>query len=354
MAWWLLLSWALAAPVSLPESADPDAWRDVLQLVGLSIADDAGEEGVHIHPHEGRWDLVVRWNGGERRATVEVPTSLAQREDVAQLAASLVRALDAPTLPGLPELPAVPPLPTPRPVPEPRVVPVQPPPAPEPVPAPQPEAVSPPEPAVEPDPEPVVEVAPEPAVEPAPVPPAVGPSADVAEPPPSSPSRWSVSGWAGAGLGLRSTVQPAALGHGWIGVARGAWQVGAGLEATAPAGLVRLSVDRRVAEVSPSLGAWVVGWGAVGVGPVVQYSLRSFRGDGLVEQAEVPVVAGSLWGAIKGVPLRAELRVARDLRPVELFVDGVREQVFEPWGVALMVSAYGRPGGRRASGTSPR
>ena len=128
--WWsMLMSWALAAPVELPAGEDPADWAEVFTLVGLELTDEPAERGVRMEPVGDRWRVEVIGTG--REALVAPPHTRSDREDIAQLAASLWAAsADPGPLPSLPELPA---LPDPSVAPPPVVAP-----APEPEPAPAP------------------------------------------------------------------------------------------------------------------------------------------------------------------------------------------------------------------------
>ncbi|MFH1467195.1 MAG: hypothetical protein ABIO70_22615, partial [Pseudomonadota bacterium] len=97
LCWLLLPPPALAVPVSLPPGEDPTVWGAVLERAGLGLAAPEGA-GVRLEVAGDGWSLWVRdTTGVERRVQVPVPTDEAAREDLAWLAASLLRPLRAPS-----------------------------------------------------------------------------------------------------------------------------------------------------------------------------------------------------------------------------------------------------------------
>lgn len=347
MAWWLLLSWAWATPVALPAGADAAQWHDVLALVGLEPG-AVDDDGVRLVAGASAWTVEVRWEGRVRRADVPPPVTRADREDVAQLAASLLRGLEAPALPGLPELPELPPAPAPA--------------APRPAPAPR---ARPPAPALPPE----VARAPWPELLPAvasgvargldlhavALPAAEAVVVSVPEPASGPAAGWAF--WGGPGLDLRSTVQPAVAGQAWGGWARGPLTVALGAEGVAPAALTRLSVERRVGSLQGGGGLWLASQRLgprLGLGALGLMAWRPFEGVGADGGVAVPVAALEAVVELPGSGLRGAIRVARDLRVTELYVDAVREQVFEPWNVGLWVDLVVRSGGDRASDAGVR
>jgi len=382
--WWsMLMSWALAAPVELPAGEDPADWAEVFTLVGLELTDEPAERGVRMEPVGDRWRVEVIGTG--REALVAPPHTRSDREDIAQLAASLWAAsADPGPLPSLPELPALPdpsvaPPPVVAPAPEPELVPV--PPVPQPSVEPE-EAPGPPAPVAEPTPAPsAAEPPPEPVPEPSPpsgpvadgppAAPVVGPTASprigpdpldipprglVSEAPPGRlashpPSPWRA--WASLGLALRSTVRPSAALDAWGAAQLGPVLVGVGGLARSPSMLTRLTVERQTSDVGGAVGVWAAGR-AGGMGLVAGGAARSFYEAGLQSTVGVPQVGASVWMAPFPAPVRVELRVTRDLRTVELYVDDVREQVYEPWGVSLSVGVLARPPARGRAKQRPR
>ncbi len=172
-------AWAGApAPptVQLPAGEPVELWRAPLSLAGLSPGD--GRPGVEILAQGDRW-LILAWDdaGVARAAEVARPSTPRAREDLAMLAASLLRQVSAPpvTAQSLPvaSLPPPPP-PPPRPEPSrapPAVVRADPAPVAEPAPAvpPPPEAPAAPAPAA-PAPEAPAPPPPPPELAPAPAP----------------------------------------------------------------------------------------------------------------------------------------------------------------------------------------
>ncbi len=366
MTW--MLAVALGHPVRLPSGEDLEAWSSVLELVGL--------EATELEPNEGTWVSVTAvgegWqlravdsDGDVHQASVQAPTTSADREAVAQLAASLVRALDTPSLPPLPPLPALPepdlrpqpemvvspraPGPRPAPAPTPLVSPQAPTPlvspqasTPRPAPAPTlvlPDSGGPPTPEVVP----AGEARDEPSSiaspplggavpELAPVAPSE-PAARIDEPPAGGLVPFA---WGSVALHMRPSVLPAVAAGVWGGV-EGTWgRLGAGVEGTAPAALTGLDVEARVQRTS----AWLGGWGRLGpveVGGVGGGQLHRYVDGAGVDGVAVPTVGLSV-AAFPVRALRLEARVHRDLRAVEVFVGEDRVQVAEPWSVELGVA----------------
>ncbi len=113
MTWLLLVAAAFGAPIALPRGESPTAWASALQRAGLEPGNPGSGEGVRVVVLSGGWELLVRdEHGEERRITVPVPRTDAEREEVAALAASLLH--PAPEISSLP-LPSLPPLPPPTP-----------------------------------------------------------------------------------------------------------------------------------------------------------------------------------------------------------------------------------------------
>jgi len=358
MTW--LLAVALGHPVRLPSGEDPEAWSSVLELVGLEAATSEPTQGtwVSVTVVGSGWQLRAADSDGDvRQASVSAPTTSADREAVAQLAASLVRALEAPALPPLPPLPTlpeppavvVPHTPAPRSVAAPTVpAPSEPAPA-SAVPDAEPEVLEPARPASDERLPPEVAPVDAPTVAPSSTSPPAPREDFVPEPAPASASAERAESavrieepttgglapfaWGSVALHMRPSVLPAVAAGVWAG-AEGAWgRVGIGLEGTAPAGLTGLGVDARVQRTS----AWLGGWGRLGpveAGLVGGGQLHRYVDDAGVDAVGVPTVGLSI-AAFPVRALRLEGRVHRDLRPVEVFVGNDRVQVAEPWSVEL-------------------
>ncbi len=378
MTTWLL-GLALGHPVQLPAEEDPEEWSSVLLLVGLEpVRGGAPADGpwVLVVDEGSRWRLRVEGPHGVREAVVEEPSDGEGREGVAQLAASLIAEVDAPSLPPLPALPPVPlaePEPVPRPapvgavprrppVPEGGVEPVA---VPDPVAVPEPVAepvpVAEPEPVAEPrsesevdepdvagpevaEPTPRAEPEPEPAVAEAPPqaprsPERVAVTGVVApdpEPLPRAPRRFAPFAWGAVGFHLRSSVLPAVSGGAWAGAVSAGSRLGLGVEGTAPAGLTGLALDARVQRTS----AWAGTWARVGPiepGLVGGGQLHRYLDDRGADAVVVPTFGASV-AAFPLASMRIEGRVHRDLRRVEVFVGDDRLRVAEPWSVHIGVA----------------
>ncbi len=143
--WWALGSGAHAEPISLPPSEDPDVWEEPLMLAGLDVGEPGAGAGALLTPGTDQWTLMVRDRAGVlHEVRVAAPTSAAQREEIAFLAASLLEPVVQPVLAPVVAPPPLPPRPRPKPVPKPKPVP-PPPPVPVPV-APAPPVAPEPEP----------------------------------------------------------------------------------------------------------------------------------------------------------------------------------------------------------------
>ncbi len=79
-------------PVDLPDGEDPARWRSAFELTELELADD--DAAITIRVDAGRWVVTARDDQGVlRRATVDPPTTQAEREEVAAIARGIARAL---------------------------------------------------------------------------------------------------------------------------------------------------------------------------------------------------------------------------------------------------------------------
>jgi hypothetical protein len=110
-----------ATPVALPPGELAANWRTALELAGLTIG--TGRPGVELIIQGERW-LVIAWDedGVARGAELSAPRTQAEREDLARLAASLVRqgtAADVAQSRAVATMPA----PVPQPAPSARVAP---------------------------------------------------------------------------------------------------------------------------------------------------------------------------------------------------------------------------------------
>jgi len=345
MFMWLLAVALGGHPLVLPPDEDPAEWSSVLELVGLETGVSTGDGPVVVvHPEGDRWRLRASDGQGEvRETTIAPPSTAAEREAVAQLAASLVEDLSAPDLPPLPPLPALPPPPPPPPKPVPTRVRTSPP-------TPAPPTPQPPEPAREPvaaeavavtppEPEPVPEVPAPAAADPSPEPVAVASvvtPADVASPEASAPPDIGAFAWGSVGLHLRATVLPAVALGAWGGGESRWVRAGLGVEGTAPAGLTELQVEARVQRWSAWGGAWVR-LGPVETGVVGGAQRHRYVDDGGVDGIWVPT-SGVSVALFPARTLRLEGRLHRDLRRVDVYVGPDRLQVAEPWSAQIGVA----------------
>jgi hypothetical protein len=289
---WLLLAALAHAGLVLPPGESPEAWASAIAMARV----DAGTVRVEVVGE--RWRLVADGPAGVREAIVAAPTTARAREDVALLAASLLK--PGPRVAGaswLPPVPASSPAPAPRPAARPL----------------------PPEPRIVAGP-PVAEVPPE---DPAPPDPVVvgGPAEDETPPPlPATPSPAIRPGLAVAGLaGMHGGLAPRA------GVAVDAWlragvlRVGA-RGAAFPFAAVE-GTDGTLATWRGHLDVGLAGerglapW--VAAGPAV--SLYTFRAEGTLQRGVAPglaLIGGAGWAVMPALRVGAVVEAGLDLRDV--------------------------------------
>lgn len=326
----LLVTAALAAvPVLLPPTEDPALWLKPLSLAGLEPGARGAGSFVELRDEGARWRLRVLDSAGLlREATVAEPTTAAAREDIAWLAASLLKPASPtsrtlPTAPGLDLPPPPPPTPT-------RVRP--PPPRPTPVEVPT-----------------VVERAPEPPerIPDAPVPPFAIAVVEVEEEPPPAPATTPLirpEFAVGTGVGWRPGLAPGSVT--WLRIGPRLMDVlVVGMEASfsTRVSILSLDEDHAVTDGDALLGVWYAGRapfplrGGVGVGGAYRsFSVASFEEAGVVP----------LLGAELGVDLHVGnwLRIgptvgARyDLRAVEVAEEGGAVTTLAPYALRAGLS----------------
>ncbi len=131
-----------ATPVLLPTDEAAETWVNALTMAGLRIGPPGDGPWVIIANTPATWVLVVRGRDGTvRRSELAPPTTPQQREELAFVAASLVRAATPVVVQPAAPVDPTPPKPKPKPKPDPAPV------APEVTPDPEPVVVLPPEPA---------------------------------------------------------------------------------------------------------------------------------------------------------------------------------------------------------------
>lgn len=315
----LLVAAALAAvPVLLPAGEDPALWRKPLSLAGLEPGAATAGAHVELKDEGSRWRLrVLDSSGLLRETTVAEPSTAEAREDIAWLAASLLKPASASsrTLPTAPGLDLPPPPPRVR-QPTPRSPPVE-------APALVERAPEPPEPIPEPPIPPFAVAVPEvePVLPPTPAPiPLVRPEFAV-----------------GTGVGWRPGLAPGSVT--WLRIGpRLADVLLVGLEAgfSTRVAITSLDADHAVTDGDALLGAWYVGRSSfplrAGVG--IGGAYRSFSVATFEEAGVVP-----LLGAELGVDLHVGnwLRIGPtaglryDLRAVEVAEEGGAMQTLEPY-----------------------
>jgi hypothetical protein len=315
-----LLGIARAGALVLPPDEDPAAWASALALAGL---DGGGDRVVLYRDREGWW-LVPP---GSVQVPVPAPHSEAGREEIAVLAASLLRCVGADlTLPALPPL-----LPPPAPRRAPRPAPVQPPvPAPEPV---APVTVAPP-----------VDDLPEPLV-----PEVLDELITLVEPPaPREPAPW--RGWwdVGAGAAWRQGVQAGPSAQLGVGAARGSARLGLRVYAGERMEIAAVGPKQGFSAVDVLPGIWLAPRDSATVGIVGGGSIRWGTDAGeLAFLQTMGVVGGELGGRLTAgkVEILPRLRVTSDLATTALVHDGRDAGTLSPFQIAAEIAAC--PAARR-------
>ena len=386
-------AFAAGLAINLPAGELPGDWAECLAIAGLVASSSTSGPRVEVVDEGERWRLRAQdGRGSTREVVVTRPRTAAAREDVAFLAASLVRpmAQHAGAAAALPAAPApvtkssAPPAPAARPPPDP------PPPAapsatvspvptaaapvpalaaavalPSPVAATSPAAALPPTAPVTSPPVPVTSpVAPAPV---AVVPPTVTPSAVVAAPsdpltpvasavdvveiapPPATPEPAPAAWWFGLGAAgsasvrLDSVLGPALGGR----FEAGRGDFGAAVQASwaAPAVVSALQAAPSVAETTISGGGtWQPGQATVGLrAGVALLAVTDASGDARGDLVAAPVVeAEGGWRLHPGGALAVEPFVALGVvtRKVSLLTVAEGKSPLDPWRIHAGVAFY--------------
>jgi hypothetical protein len=318
---WSTASAAEPTAVSLPDGVPADEWRAALALVGLTVGPTDSGPAVRLVDEGDTWTVHVRAADGRRRsASVPEPVDEEDREAVAALAHSLLRAAPDVALPALFPLPPRAPAPPVRaPAPPQARVTAPPPAAVPPVPPPIPNPPSPSLPAQPPwgvadrrPPDPVATWWPE--------------THDAVASPPTERARPRLFAWTSAsgGAALRPG-QPAGpcvdlaagSGLGWM-------RLGIGVGSTARVALTSVDPDVAVAVATARAELLFAPPGAT-LGAGVGVDRRSFAEADAVSIVAMPWVAataGLPFALTGGWELGPWLAVAHDLRRVEVRMDG--------------------------------
>lgn len=310
--------------MQLPPGEDPSQWLKPLSLAGLAPGGPGGGAWVELRDEGSRWRLRVQDSAGlVRETTVAEPGSPQAREDVAWLAASLLKPASTssrtlPVAPGLPPPPAPPPRPRPQPkeeVVEPVVVAPPPPPPPEPIPA-------------------------------APVPPYAVPA--VEEEPAlvltARPPRVRPDFALGSGVGWRPGLAPASTS--WVRLGPrfdDVFLVGLEVSFTSAMAILDLGEDRTVVDGDALVGAWFIGPARTplraGLGGGAAY--RSFTLASFQEAGVVPILGAELGLDLHvGSWLRVgpSLSLRYDLRATEVSNTGGAVTTLSPVAVRAGLS----------------
>ncbi len=337
-----------AAPVviELPPREPLEEWAESLALAGLVAGVRGSGAYVEVLDQGTVWLIRVHDGAGHtREAAVREPVRAAEREDVAILAASLMRTISSGGAPApRPPVEAPPPI-VPPPVVAPPVVVSRPPPVVivEPVVAPVIAPPLPPPPVVAPPPPP-------PPRSPVAFPPTFAPPEALPAP---KPPAWAVEGGLGVGVNLRGDTVPAPSVAGQLVVTDGALRVLARVGGTFPARLTAFEARPDLSGVGGSAGLWWAPPTTAGLDFGVELGCTALLpGDGLgnllADAVAIPTLsAGIGWRARLG-PLNTiepQARFSWTSRTVNLRSDRNGDTVLSPWSVELgLLTSFGGVG----------
>ncbi|MSQ01801.1 MAG: hypothetical protein EXR71_07900 [Myxococcales bacterium] len=330
--------------IELPPREPLEEWAESLSLAGLVVGHRGAGAYVEVLDQGTVWLIRAHDGGGHtREVAVREPQRAAEREDVALLAASLMRTISS----GGAPVPRPPPAGVPPPVVPPAVIP----------PAPKPAPVVIVEPVVAPviaSPPPPVVAAP-PAPPPSPASPVVFPPtfAPPEAPPIPTPPVWAIEGSLGVGISLRDDMVATPSLAGQLGWTDGPLRVLVRMGGSFPARLVAFESRPDLATVGASAGVWWAPARAGGLDFGIEAGCTALlAGDGLGNLLSAAVAlptatVGLGWRVRLGPQntIEPQARVTWGSRTVNLRSDLDGDTVLSAWSVELgLVTSFGGVG----------